>query len=283
MAAPIVDLGFSEEFKEEVFGVHEDKGVEITMPGMEALAGELAELGLGEFFEAHTDILDALEGVWDSFIESPLSDFVIDLGEFVRDEKVAEELLETLESYPGYYMELHDPMLAAAMTAAEVDLKMLDILFRDFLPWLEQWIDSKNHDLNAKIDKNIERLEGDGDEGGGSSSEDEIDRAVEDAIDDFFDEMDPDEFEPDDVDELVLELGDMSDVLDAIEADLQRAQADSAGGAFGRGAEAALDELRRRLAELRGSLAGPLQRIEGWSRMGGGGVAMGTHPPEFER
>jgi len=262
MGPPIVDFGFSEEFKENVFGIHEDKGVEVTVPGMVDFMEQLAGLGLDDFVEAHGTLLDSLETVWDHFIENSSSNFAIDLGDFIRNENVKEQLLEKLTAYPGYCIDLGDPWLAAGMTAFEINLQMIEIFFNDFLPFLEQWIDNKNRDLKLHIDKAIEKLgDDDGAGGGGSYSDDDIDRVVDDAIDDFFDDLADDEFEPDDLDDLDEQFVKMSETLGDFEADLDAAQ-----GAGGADASERIEKLRAQLALIRERLAGPRNRVQGWSR-----------------
>jgi hypothetical protein len=277
---PIVELGFSVELEEELSGVRQSGGYEVTVPGLTEWGKELAELGLGELGEAHKELLESLVGsseeLWERFIGSSASDLVLALDEFLGGEEGVRDLAWQFAGgtpedilFTAYrdFMATKNPLFVAGLWAARVNIRMTMFFFQEVLPFVDDWIDAKDRELDRKIDKNLEREK----EGGGSAADDGVEDDIEDAVDDFFDETDQDDFQPEDVDDFADDVDEIEQDLDEIDADLRAIDPELAGGEAGSDLAAELAAeiraLRKTLVETRAGLARPLARMGEWERM----------------
>lgn len=239
MGVPIVNLGFSEEYKEQVFGMRSEEGVEITAPGVTEQVNDLADLGLEEWLEAHGDLINALEEAWGNITD------IVDLdtlSEFITSHDVADRLFFDVAMDPTKWVENFG---AAGLAAAvEINVLMIMIFLDEFIPFLEDKVNDWEEEVENELQKQLESLaEGEG--GGGSSmGDEEIDEMFDDVVNDFFDGLDPDDVEPDDIDELEEELDELDQDLDEFEDDMNEADFEVD---FGEDIEKRVHELRELL------------------------------------
>jgi hypothetical protein len=265
---PIVELGFSVELEEELSGARPSGGYEVTVPGLTEWGKELAELGLGDLAEVHDTLIESLlessENIWQEFIGSTAADFIVDFGEFLRENEVAQQLLGDNVTLRDFVDDLTKGDPAVATWAFEVNVKMVEIFFDDFLPFLADWVVEKDLELDRKIDKNLER---DREGGGGSAADDSVEDDIEDAVDDFFDETDQDDFQPEDVEDFADEVDDMAEEIVEIEEEFGGLESALGGEEGGEQLLAEIRALRKTLEETRAGLARPLARMGQWERM----------------
>jgi hypothetical protein len=259
MGVPIVNFGFSEEYKENVFGITDKEGVEITSDGLVEYARELGDLGLAEWLEAHGDLVNAFEEAWEN-----ITDIVNleDVGDFIREHNVYDRLTEPWLD-PGNWIGAGNLMGAGLAISLNEIIVGVDIFLNEFFPYLEEKVDQMETDVERRLEAALDKLGTSDGEGGSSMGEsDDYERCAEEAEDDFLDELDPDQLEPDDVGDLSDAFGDLAGELAEFENDLD--ETDFSDVPEAEEFSQRLLELKKQLFQHNGSLNELTGRMDGF-------------------
>ena len=267
MGVPIVNFGLSEEYKEEVFGIRGGgDGVEITSPGLVDHASSLAKLGLEEWLEAHGDVLDAVDEAWGNITRIV---GLKELGEFLGQAKVAERLIDPWIPNEGDLYELITSMdwKGLIQDPAAVDCWiMVDIFLNEFLPYLEDKVAKMEREVEGRLQVKLEKLSEKEGGGGGSAADDNIEELEDEAIDEYLDELDPDEIQPNDIPDVADAFDELAESTGQFENDLQAAEAEIGSDPEAEEFHKRLAALKQQLVQHNSSLDGLSDRMDGYLR-----------------